>query len=140
MNASCLPVSEVRSSQRIPFVRPVHVLSKTRGAAPIRLFSSNLSGGGIFLRASRAFPPGTRLELFLEAAGRVLPFAEGEVVFVLPPVVAHRAGRLPGFGVKFTRMAPKARALLEALVLRSGAHALLGPPQAELPPGLRWRG
>jgi len=99
---------ELRRSPRITFIRPVHVRPAASRVVPVRLFSSNLSLGGAFLRSSRSWPPGTRLELFLEIGGYVQPVAKGEIAYILRPP-AYQACRLPGFGVKFiSKSAPTA--------------------------------
>jgi Tfp pilus assembly protein PilZ len=109
-----------RGSRRISFPRPVHVLSLAGRATPKRLFSSNLSLGGMFVRTPAPLSKGERVRLSLEAKGRVLPFAEGEVTFTLPPSEAWGKGRLPGFGVRFTRLPGRSRALIEYLVNARG--------------------
>ena len=110
---------ELRRSPRITFIRPMRVRPATFGVAPVRLFSSNLSRGGVFLRSSRSWAPGTRLELFLEIGGHIRPFAEGEIAYTLCPPAAYEACRLPGFGVKFTSLGPRSQGLLEVLLQSS---------------------
>ncbi len=85
----------------------------------------------MLVRADRAFPPGTPVALALEAAGALLEFAQGEVVW------QHRDG---GIGLRFTRLSPRALALVEHLVARGGT-AYLAPPVAASPPrrGRSWR-
>lgn len=101
-----------------------------------RLFASNLSTGGMYIRTPKPYAKGTRVEILLEAKGRILPLAFGEVAFVLPPDEAKQFGRLPGFGVKFTAMKPKARELLEVLTTPKQPEAPLWTPPSErkLPP------
>lgn len=100
---------------RIRFRRPVHVRLAS-GGARARLFAENLSYGGMFIGALRTPKVGTRVLIWFEARGHVLRFAEAEVVFRREPEEAHLYGGRPGFGVRFTRMGPRARALLEVLV------------------------
>jgi hypothetical protein len=70
----------------------------------------NLSLGGMFVASETALPPGTAVALALEASGKQLEFAEAEVVWQAPS----------GFGVRFTKLRPRARALVEHLVARGG--------------------
>jgi hypothetical protein len=77
---------------------------------PLQLQASNLSLGGMFVQAGAAPAMGTRVALTLEAAGRWLDFAEAEVAWV----------GTRGFGVRFTNLRPRARALIEHLVARGG--------------------
>jgi hypothetical protein len=94
---------------RVPFERLLGVTPDGQSGTAL-LHSINLSLGGMFVRAANAPTQGTRLALSLEAAGRWLEFAEAEVAWV--------GGR--GFGVKFTNLRPRARALVEHLVARGG--------------------
>lgn len=77
----------------------------------------NLGDGGIFIHAPAPYPAGTRLALAFklrsEAGARTLR-ARGEVVWV------RRAGgdRLPGFGVRFTEIAPDDARVIERLLGR----------------------
>jgi hypothetical protein len=66
-----------------------------------RVLSVDLSDGGIFLQMPMPFAQGTRLSLALEAGGKVLPFAEGEVAWrrTLPLPEETK----PGAAVRFTR-------------------------------------
>ena len=92
----------------------------------------------MFIRTPQPFAQGTRLAIDLEVRGRVLAFAEVEVAWS-----RNDAGRAPGSGVKFTQLAPRARALVDHLVF------LCSPPrrppsgprkQYNVPPGLKLRG
>ncbi len=105
-----------RRARRIAFLRPVHLRTLDQSGLPKRMFAANLSRGGMFIRAPNPPPPGTRVEIFLEARGRVLKFAQATVAFVLPREQAVARGRLPGFGVEFTDLAPRSRALVHHLL------------------------
>ncbi len=100
--------------KRVRFVRPVHVRQQAGEAQ--RLMCSNLSDGGMFIRTPVPPQEGTPVDLSLEARGRTLPFARGEVVFCLPEDQARVMGCLPGFGLRFTSLEGRARALVERLV------------------------
>jgi hypothetical protein len=77
------------------------------------LAAVNLSLGGLFVRAERAPLPGTHVQIDLEAAGRYLFLADGEVV----RAAIEKDG---GYGVRFTHLRPNAQALVEHLVARGG--------------------
>jgi hypothetical protein len=94
---------------RVPFERLLGV-TPAGGPHALELSASNLSLGGMFVQAGEAPPAGTRVALTLEAAGRWLDFAEAEVAWV----------GARGFGVRFTQLKPRARALIEHLVARGG--------------------
>jgi uncharacterized protein (TIGR02266 family) len=65
----------------------------------------NLGGGGLFVHAPAPYPVGTRLSLAFRVAGdepaRTVR-ASGEIVWVR----RHGTDRLPGFGIRFTKIAP----------------------------------
>lgn len=109
-------VLRLHRAVRIPFLRPVHIRVGT-GPAPLqRLFSADLSRGGMFIRTPRPVPEGTPVEVFLEAKGRVLRFGRGEVRHALPLGQASQKGRLPGFGVRFIGLPARSRALIDHLL------------------------
>ena len=120
-------------ARRVTFLRPVHVRPLGETGPMKRMFAANLSRGGMYVRSPSAFPPGTPVEVFLEAGGRVLRFADAVVAFALPRGQALAHGRLPGFGLRFTHLPPRSRALvdhlLELLRERPGAK-----PQARRAP------
>ena len=79
----------------------------------------------MFVAAKDAVPLGTRVSLALAAGGRMLDFAEAEVVWVQPA---------SGFGVRFTKLRPRARALVEHMVARGGTGEQEAvEPKARLP-------
>jgi len=74
----------------------------------------------MFVEAKDAVPLGTKVSLALAAGGRLLDFAEAEVVWVQPAT---------GFGVRFTKLRPRARALVEHMVARGGTGEHVMVPQ-----------
>ena len=104
------PASQLRISPRVQFVRPVHVRQLEEKSPAKRLFASNLSVGGMFIRTPRPLALGTRLAVLFEANGRILPFGEAEVCFQLPVQDANSKKRLPGCGVRcISGMSQRAR-------------------------------
>src|SRR5688572_30489844 len=79
---------------RVPFVRPVHVKIAGGPEDGRRMYATDLSLGGMFLRSPRPLAPGTQVELFFEAAGKVLKFGQGEVTWQRSVESAMREGRL----------------------------------------------
>jgi uncharacterized protein (TIGR02266 family) len=104
---------------RVPFVRPVQV-SHPDGSAAQWLLASNISEGGMFVRAAEPPPVGTRLRLELEARGQNLTFAEGEVIWSRPMDLSRLNQGLPGFGVRFGELTDESRALVRHLVDQGG--------------------
>lgn len=111
--------------RRVPFARPVRVVPLVQGPPrAYRLLSTNLSRGGIFLSTPTPFEEGTQVALSLEAGGRVLPFAQGEVRW--------GGGDAPagGVGVKFTGyLHPRAQEMVDYLVaaVERGSKLELAP-------------
>ena len=108
-----IPPSADRS-HRVRFKRPVRVVPLLSGPPrAFRVLAGNLSRQGMFLQMPEPFPEGTQLALSLEAGGRVLPFAQCEVIW-------RRPGEVPvgtGFGVRFTGfLHPRAHELVQYLV------------------------
>lgn len=108
---------------RVPFGRPLSVTPEGV-EEPIHLQAVNLSRGGMFVQADQVLPEGTHVFLALAAAGRMLDFAEGEVVWV-----RTRGAGETGFAVRFTRLRPRAQALVEHLVARGGTGGPLPAPK-----------
>ena len=128
-------VTPVERSPRVRFEQAVRVVPIGGAPRAYRLQATNLSREGLFLTMERPLDLGTRVALSLEAGGRVLPFAQGEVVW--------SRGQAPGpdfvptgFGVRFTDfLHPRAGELIEAIV-----HARsTGAPLKPAPPRPRWR-
>ena len=111
--------------QRVPFARAVRVVPIVDGPPrAYRVLSGNLSRSGIFLATPAPFAEGTKVALSLEAGGRVLPFAQGEVVW------GRDEATSPGVGVKFTEyLHPRAREMVEYLVgtIEKGGSLELAP-------------
>lgn len=96
------------------FKRPVRVVPLEEGPPrAFRVIAGNLSRRGMFLQMPQPFAEGTQLALSLEAGGRVLPFAQAEVVW-------REYGQAPitsGAGVRFTSfLHPRAHELVQYLV------------------------
>lgn len=108
-----IPVDRSERPARVPFRQPVRVVPLGGPPRAFRVLAGNLSKGGMFLNSEQPFDEGTRVALSLEASGRVLPFAQGEVVW-------RRYGDgspAPGFGVKFTGfLHPRAHDMVGYLV------------------------
>ena len=110
---------------RVPFGRPISVKPDGESQDSLQLSALNLSLGGMFVAAKDAVPLGTRVSLALAAGGRMLDFAEAEVVWVQPAT---------GFGVRFTKLRPRARSLVEHMVARGGTGEQEAvEPKARLP-------
>ena len=103
---------------RVPFARGVCITAD--GEDSHELAAVNLSLGGLFVRAERAPLPGTHVQIDLEAAGRYLYLADGEVV----RAAIEKDG---GYGVRFTHLRPNAQALVEHLVARGGTGGEVAP-------------
>ena len=80
-------------------------------------YSSNISMGGVFVRTSSpaAFGSVVRLSLELPGSGQSLPVT-GQVAFVLAPDEAARQGKVPGMGVRFSRLDPVVQEALSSYV------------------------
>ncbi|MBX7100841.1 MAG: PilZ domain-containing protein [Myxococcaceae bacterium] len=121
--------------QRVPFARAVRVVPIVDGPPrAYRVLSGNLSRSGIFLATPAPFAEGTKVALSLEAGGRVLPFAQGEVIW------GRGEATSPGVGVKFTEyLHPRAREMVDYLVgtIEKGGSLELAP-YTEGPSRLGW--
>ncbi len=126
-------------SHRVRFKKAVRVVPLVDGPPrAFRVLSGNLSKQGMFLSTPDPFPEGTRVALSIEAGGRVLPFAQGEVMWRQASGVAVLPGKPcggAGFGVRFTGfLHPKAHELVDYLV----ANLDTGRPLS-LPRQKRWK-
>ncbi len=127
--------------ERVPFPRPVHVAFPDDEERPHRCVAGNISYGGMFVRGEARPKEGTPVALSLEAKGRLYPFAEGEVVWRADPEAWTQEGRVPGFGVRFTRfLHPRSDSLIEHMMERhvqplppEVGEQLVGAPEAEPP-------
>jgi hypothetical protein len=119
---------------RVRFKHPVRVVPLDGQPRAWRVLSANISKKGMFLRMPEPLAPGTRVALSLEAGGRVLPFAQAEVVWRRTHESAM-PGRHAGFGVRFVSyMHPRAPELVTYLV----ANLDTGRPLRVAPPTSRW--
>ncbi len=120
---------------RVRFKHPVRVVPIGGPPRAYRVLSANLSRDGMFLKMPTPFDAGTKVALSLEAGGRVLPFAQGEVVWrhVDEP---KTEGRHAGFGVRFTGfLHPRAHELVDYLV----NNLETGKPLSAVPASGAWR-
>jgi hypothetical protein len=101
-----------RQFPRMAFLRPVHVRMHDLGGPAQRMFSTNLSLGGMFIRTPQPPELGAPVDLSLEARGRALPFARGVVAFSVPVEEGWFDGRPPGFGVRFVDLPEKSKHLV----------------------------
>ena len=76
-----VPAPPVDRDPRVRFKHPVRVVPIGGPPRAYRVLSANLSRDGMFLKMPTPFDMGTKVALSLEAGGRVLPFAQGEVVW-----------------------------------------------------------
>jgi hypothetical protein len=120
---------------RVPFGRAVSVTPDGDSEDAQHLQAVNLSLGGMFVQSDLLYPPGTHLSVALAAAGRMLNFAEGEVVWVKPP----NGGTTGGFGLRFTQLPPRAEALVEYLIARGGTGQSAPRSIDRHPHENRWR-
>jgi hypothetical protein len=127
-------------SHRVRFKRPVRVVPLVDGPPrAFRVLSGNLSKQGIYLSMPEPFAEGTKLALSLEAGGRVLPFAQGEVVWRQgAETLLHtplKPGGGAGLGVRFTGfLHPRAHELIDYLVRNLDTGRPL-----QLPKPRRWK-
>lgn len=126
-------------SHRVRFKKAIRVVPLVDGPPrAYRVLSGNLSKQGMFLVMPEPFAEGTKVALSLEAGGRVLPFAQGEVMWRALSDGANRPGKPcggAGFGVRFTNfLHPRAHELVEYLV----SNLDTGRPLS-LPPKKRWK-
>jgi hypothetical protein len=137
-----------RKFPRMAFLRPVHVrVQDLRGPAQ-RMFSTNLSLGGMYIRTPQPPESGALVDLSLEARGRALPFARGVVAFSVPLEEGWFDGRPPGFGVRFVDLPQNSKnlvthilALRQAVKPRPRISAARPIPPARSPRkkhSLRW--
>src|SRR3954470_11194557 len=96
----------------------------------IEKFGASLSRGGIYLRAKRVVPPGTRVTLDLKLAnGEPLLRSAGRVEFV----TGQQGRGTPGMGIRFTEISAETRKFLEEALARLPAANTDSPP---IPPGV----
>ena len=109
---------ERRAGLRLPADLVVTCRPQGQGDLPLQGRTEDLGRGGLLLRLTKAFPPGTPVELTLhQPSGPVT--AEGEIVWTDPPEKCKR-GEPIRHGVRFTALG-WSRSLSLALVLSRAA-------------------
>jgi len=98
--------ADKRRHRRVDYFRPVKVVVPEDSTA-IDVFSSNLSRGGIFLRANQPLPEGQKVTLDIETDKGQVKVDEGEVKWSKEFEPIDLDGRPPGMGVEFTKMSPR---------------------------------
>lgn len=106
---------EARVHPRAGFVDKISVIASA-SAAPLRLWSMNLSEGGVCLQTSHPFRRGDRVGLRIPCGDTELAIAVSEVAWVLRDVKG--SSRLPAVGLRFVNLRPPERTLLKQLVER----------------------
>ena len=82
------------------------------GGADVTAFSSNLSNEGLFIRTRKAYPPGTKLKIILEADSNSVIELEGEVAWSLK---TGSSSFKNGMGIKLTSVPPTYTDLVKKL-------------------------
>src|SRR4051812_20303063 len=126
-------------SHRVRFKKAIRVVPLVEGPPrAFRVLSGNLSTDGMFLSTPDPFEAGTKIALSVEAGGRVLPFAQAEVVWRTLSSAEHMPGKVcggAGFGVRFTSfLHPRAHELVDYLVSNLDTGRPLGLPKRK-----RWK-
>lgn len=104
-------MEQPKRASRVQFKHPVRVETLSEPKRVIRTLTANVSRDGLFLRMPEPLPPGTKLNVALEAAGAPHSLAEGEVCW------GTTEGEFAGCGVRFTKYThPRAKELLSHLV------------------------
>lgn len=114
-------LSTLNRLPRVPFQRPVRVRSVDGKGPSRRLWAMNLSVGGMFIRTADPPTVGQKIRIEVEWASTVIPLAEGEVVWSRDTGNDFAAG----FGVRFTRVEPMSKEMLDTLVKHGGTTAAL---------------
>ncbi len=113
---------DARESARVPVRVP---LLYGLSAPDLTGYLYNLSRTGLYLMASRVFPPGTLLQLRLQLPNSRREFTgTARVVWVNQPdeSAPHLPGRPPGMGLEFVSLPPATRNLVHLLVARLCRH------------------
>jgi len=130
-----MQTNSIDRDPRVRFKHPVRVVPIGGPPRAYRVLASNISKEGMFLRMPTPFDAGTRVALSLEAGGRVLPFAQAEVVW-RDLEETKAPGRGAGFGVRFTGfLHPRAHELVDYLVANLDSGKPLSAPEPASP----WR-
>lgn len=120
--------------RRVRFKHPVRVTTMSGELKAWRTLAANLSNEGLFVRMPQPLQPGTRVAIALEAGGRSLPLAEGEVRWARS-TPSELEDEFPGCGVAFTDfLHPRASELVQYLVgtLESGRPLRTAPTSRRL--------
>lgn len=124
---------DTRLGNRVPAVLRIR-LKYADVETFIEKFSGNVSRGGLFIATKTPQPTGTALKFeFQLAQGTPVVKGEGEVIWVKPfdpaaPTKPH------GMGVKFTRLDPESRAIIDrALAWKERAKAPAAQPPTPEP-------
>jgi len=90
----------------------------------IERWALNISRGGIFVRTLGPRPPGTLVSLNIELEnGLQVLRGQGVVRWSTTPSAPGEPPRDPGMGIKFTRLEPESREVIERMVSGRGAAA-----------------
>jgi len=118
---------EARAHPRTSLMDKISVIA-TSSAAPLRLWSMNLSEGGICLQSAHPFRRGDRVGLRIPCGNSELAISTSEVAWVLRDVKG--SSRIPAVGLRFVNLRPSERVLLKQLLERERAR----PQDAGLAP------
>ncbi len=138
-------MADTRKDKRAPVSLKVRFKSATVDQF-IEQYSIDVSRGGLFIKSKSPMPVGTLLkfEFQLKDESRFIQ-GVGRVVWMRMPEQSSEPDRPPGMGVKFIKMDPQSRALVERIVAPRGerpaayesgtADAAPPPPR----PGSSWQ-
>jgi molecular chaperone DnaK len=105
----------------------------------IERWALNISRGGIFVRTLGARPSGTVVSLNIELEnGLQVLRGQGVVRWSTTPSAPGEPPRDPGMGIKFTRLEPESREIIERMIAGRGGAAMEEEPPAppEAAPGV----
>lgn len=111
-------MADTRRDKRAPISLKVRFKSATLDEF-IEQYCADISRGGIFIKAKSPMAVGTLLkfEFQLKDESRLI-HGVGRVVWKRDP--AHPTGKAPGMGIKFIKMDPESRALVDRMVASRG--------------------
>lgn len=118
---------EARLHSRAPFVQKVSVIP-SGATTPLRLWTSNLSEGGLCLQTAQPFRRGDRVSVRMDCEGTEICVPVAEVSWVLRDV--RGSSRTPGVGLRFVSIDPADRRLIRQFVgsLGEASNADTLPP------------
>ncbi|QQR90787.1 MAG: TIGR02266 family protein [Myxococcales bacterium] len=113
-------MADTRKDRRAPVSLKVRFKSATVDQF-IEQYSIDISRGGLFIKSKSPMPVGTLLkfEFQLKDESRLIQ-GVGRVVWMRMPEQASEPDKPPGMGVKFIKMDPQSRALVERIVAPRG--------------------